>query len=133
MMKKLIFIFSVFWSSFFFSQITKSDLLGTWRVKNVSYNYKISNPSEKMKIEAMKKLFLQASFVFRNNNTADFNISSSEIAVKNGTYKIEMENVVSIHKGKDKMMKFFVENKKQKTYFVIADAQIPYLILEVEK
>lgn len=132
-MKKLIFIFSVFWSSFFFSQITKSDLLGTWRVKNVSYNYKISNPSEKMKIEAMKKLFLQASFVFRNNNTADFNISSSEIAVKNGTYKIEMENVVSIHKGKDKMMKFFVENKKQKTYFVIADAQIPYLILEVEK
>lgn len=133
MMKKLILIFFVFWSSFFFSQITKSDLLGTWRVKNVSYNYKISNPSEKMKIEAMKKLFLQASFVFRNNNTADFNISSSEIAVKNGTYKIEMENVVSIHKGKDKMMKFFVENKKQKTYFVIADAQIPYLILEVEK
>ena len=44
-----------------------------------------------------------------------------------------MESVVSINKGKEKTMKFFVENKKGKTYFVLADLQAPYLILEVEK
>lgn len=131
MMKNLVVIFSVFISSFFFGQISKANLLGIWHVKNISYNHK--NQEDKSKMESVKKMFLQSYFVFRNNNSVDFNFPSSEFAVKNGTYKIEMENVVSINKGKDKMMKFFVENKKGKTYFILADFQVPYLILEVEK
>ena len=132
-MKNFIIIFSVFVSSFLLGQITKSDLIGTWQVKSVSYNFKVKNQEDKPKMETLKKMFLQSSFVFRNNNLVDFNFPSPELAVKNGTYKIEMESVVSINKGKEKTMKFFVENKKGKTYFVLADLQAPYLILEVEK
>jgi len=132
-MKNFIIIFSVFVSSFLLGQITKSDLIGTWQVKSVSYNFKVKNQEDKAKMETLKKMFLQSSFVFRNNNLGDFNFPSPELAVKNGTYKIEMESVVSINKGKEKTMKFFVENKKDKTYFVLADLQAPYLILEVEK
>ena len=77
-MKNFIIIFSVFVSSFLLGQITKSDLIGTWQVKNVSYNFKVKNPEDKAKMETLKKMFLQSSFVFRNNNLVDFNFPSPE-------------------------------------------------------
>lgn len=114
------------------AQTSKADLLGTWYVKNVSYNNKESTAVQKQRLESMKKMFLKTTFVFRNNNV-DFNFPSQEIALKNGTWKFEMENVICINKGKEKFMKFFIENKNNKTYFILSDFEFPYLILEVEK
>lgn len=132
-MRKISAFLLIFLGTFFFTQISKAHLVGIWRVENVSFNKKNSTLEQKSKMEMLKKMFLKSNFVFKNNNSVDFNFPSPEMAVKNGTWDLQSESIVSISKGKDKVMKFFVENKNGKFYFVLADFQFPYLILEVKK
>lgn len=131
-MKNFLIILFVIFSSVSSAQISKKDLLGTWHVKNISTNLKRLDEEQKAKLETVKKMFLKTTFVFKNT-TVDFNFPSQEMAVKNGIWNIEMQNVVSVQKGKENIMKFFVENKKGKTFFVLTNFEVPYLILEVEK
>jgi hypothetical protein len=132
-MRKISAFLLIFLGTFFYTQISKAHLVGIWRVENVSFNKKNSTLEQKSKMEMLKKMFLKSNFVFKNNNSVDFNFPSPEMAVKNGTWDLQSESIVSISKGKDKVMKFFVENKNGKFYFVLADFQFPYLILEVKK
>ena len=132
-MRKISAFLLIFLGTFFYTQISKAHLVGIWRVENVSFNKKNSTLEQKSKMEMLKKMFLKSNFVFKNNNSVDFNFPSPEMAVKNGTWDLQSESIVSISKGKDKVMKFFVENKNGKFYFILADFQFPYLILEVKK
>ena len=132
-MRKISAFLLIFLGTFFYTQISKAHLVGIWRVENVSFNKKNSTLEQKSRMEMLKKMFLKSNFVFKNNNSVDFNFPSPEMAVKNGTWDLQSESIVSISKGKDKVMKFFVENKNGKFYFVLADFQFPYLILEVKK
>lgn len=132
-MRKISAFLLIFLGTFFYTQISKAHLVGIWRVENVSFNKKNSTLEQKSKMEMLKKMFLKSNFVFKNNNSVDFNFPSPEMAVKNGTWDLQSESIVSISKGKDKVMKFFVENKNGKFYFVLADFQFSYLILEVKK
>ena len=132
-MKKNLAFLLIFLGAVFYAQISKTHLVGIWRVENVSFNKKNSTLEQKSKMEMLKKMFLKSNFVFKNNNSVDFNFPSPEMAVKNGTWDLQSESIVSISKGKDKVMKFFVENKNGKFYFVLADFQFPYLILELKK
>ncbi len=132
-MRKISAFLLIFLGTFFYTQISKAHLVGVWYVENVSFNKKNSTLEQKSKMEMLKKMFLKSNFVFKNNNSVDFNFPSPEMAVKNGTWDLQSESIVSISKGKDKVMKFFVENKNGKFYFVLADFQFPYLILEVKK
>ena len=132
-MRKISAFLLIFLGTLFYAQISKAHLVGIWRVENVSFNKKNSTLEQKSKMEMLKKMFLKSNFVFKNNNSVDFNFPSPEMAVKNGTWDLQSESIVSISKGKDKVMKFFVENKNGKFYFVLADFQFPYLILEVKK
>ena len=132
-MRKISAFLLIFLGTFFYTQISKAHLVGIWRVENVSFNKKNSTLEQKSKMEMLKKMFLKSNFVFKNNNSVDFNFPSPEMAVKNGTWDLQSESIVSISKGKDKVMKFFVENKNGKFYFFLADFQFPYLILEVKK
>ena len=132
-MRKISAFLLIFLGTLFYAQISKAFLVGIWRVENVSFNKKNSTLEQKSKMEMLKKMFLKSNFVFKNNNSVDFNFPSPEMALKNGTWDLQSESIVSISKGKDKVMKFFVENKNGKFYFVLADFQFPYLILEVKK
>jgi hypothetical protein len=112
--------------------LAAKDLIGTWRVMEVSAAPGQYSAAEKKKMAEFKDAFLQAVFRFKEGNHFSFEFGPSEISIDDGFWKLDGD-AVEVREWKDKsslLMKILIKKNGGATTFAIDET--PF-ILKVNK
>lgn len=136
-LKKAIFTLFFLINITVFSQtITEKNLIGTWKVINLSGETPPAlNKEHQIKLDELINAFKNASFEFKKNKTFNFNIDFVELGemLKNKKWEFDTENFkVNIKDNTDNGLLMVIDIVKNKDQFMFLLSETPF-ILEVEK
>lgn len=129
-MKQLILTFLILVGHLAFSQ-ERNDLIGSWKVLQVKVPDDIQPPSDQVEqMKMLKEVFNQSTFDFYEDGRANFNVSISDIEIKNGYWVFdEINKKITIKEWKDKdnpkasrLMDIVVQNVEGKLIFWIEES-----------
>lgn len=136
-LKKVIFILFFLINVSVFSQtITETNLIGTWKVTNLSGETPPPlNKEHQKKLEELINAFKNATFEFKKDKTFNFNIDFVELGemLKNKKWEFDSENLkINIKDTTDNGLLMVIDIVKNKNQFLFLLSETPF-VLEVKK
>jgi hypothetical protein len=140
-MKKNIILILILFSSISYGQtLNKENVIGTWKVENITGDFPKMPAEQQKKMDALKTAFMKSTFEFKENNRFNFNIEfmkELDEMMKNVHWKLNSNKTgIIIQEWKDKdtdkyqLMGIQISERNGKVYFVMTES--PF-VLEMKK
>lgn len=117
----LITVFLLFISNFLFAQ-SEADLIGKWKIDNVSLLGKQSADAQK-RVESVIAIFKKATFDFKANHQFQFNIDIPDLRIQKANWKYDpVSKLVNVSSNQIMIKVEKIENEG--VYFYIEETPI---------
>lgn len=110
--------------------ISEIDLIGTWKVENISYLWKLTT-EEEQQMKFLEEKFKKSQFDFQEDKHFYFNIDFKDLEIKNAHWKLDKTETTIIvqsweDKNSDNIILMLVETIKEadKFFFIISETPL---------